>query len=946
LASKINKNKVIAAAQKYVQKGQYDKAIREYSRIVEEDPRDVRIWLKIGDLHAKKNAKPEAVETYSKVAEFYSEQGFYLKSVAVYKQILKIDGSLVEINLRLAELYKQLGLLSDAMQQYEQVSNHYHQSGRTREALAALRQIVELDPENVASRIKLAELYSKESMRDEAVEEFAKAADYLRAENRIDDFVKVAERLVFHQSDNISIVKELAGIYLRKRDARRALQKLQLAFKADPRDTETLEMLARAFEDLGQVAKTVSVLKEVANVYAENGQTNKQRETFQRILNLSPNDEDAHKFLGGQQVGQQVPQPPVYEQPPPPQAPPVYEQPPPPQAPPPQGYDGFDEFRHAPQGREDPEFSSPVEEYTTGQVDKYTTGEAYSEPVAGHDYPGEYQANQPEHYEAPEHLDDAAVFDEPFQDIPDDAAGWQQEDYGGDAGYAQPEAVEAYPDLQAEVAKIITEADVYLKYGLQEKAIDHLLQVFDSDPHNLDVHLKLREIYVQMGRYRDAARELYILGQMYSEADRRQAAEFLNEALELDPDNREARMLLGTLEGSLPEAPTGAPYELDDDYDDVEPIDLDAADIVEEIPIDSVDLLEASSVTPMEAELDVPEGPSTEPGRGWPTDRAGSEVEFSDDLSAPDDFSVPDTLSGRQQGSGVIEVHGETIDTLGGGTPASEVIELGGTGRLSDSQARAHLEEESPKIEDDLEEAEFFIQQNLLTEARGILDELVSKAPNHPLVRSKLAELEALEGQSFGEAEEEIVDEEPTNLAQELAFDDVEEFDLPEEEANFSVEDVFEEFKRGSDAAGSEEDSDTHYDLGIAYREMGLLDDAITEFKVAMRSRDKEVLCHMMIGLCYIEKDMLSESISQFKTGLYVEGITERETIALYFELGQAYEHLEDYREALYYYEKVAKKDSRFREVGKRIEEIQTKEGRSQKGKNPDDDHPTPPKMA
>ena len=34
-------------------------------------------------------------------------------------------------------------------------------------------------------------------------------------------------------------------------------------------------------------------------------------------------------------------------------------------------------------------------------------------------------------------------------------------------------------------------------------AIDHLLQVFDSDPHNVDVHLKLREIYVHMGRYRD-----------------------------------------------------------------------------------------------------------------------------------------------------------------------------------------------------------------------------------------------------------------------------------------------------------------------------------------------------------------------------------------------------------------------------------------------------------
>ncbi len=197
MATKINKNKVIAAAQKLVQKGQHDKAIKEYAKIVEEDPRDVRIWLKIGDLYVKKGSTAEAVDTYSKVAEFYSEQGFYLKAVAVYKQFLKIDNDLVEINLRLAELYKQLGLLSDAMQQYEQVSNHYHKAGRTKEALAALRQIVDLDPHNVASRIKLAELYSKEQMREEAVEEFSKAADFLRAENRIDDFVKVAERLDF-----------------------------------------------------------------------------------------------------------------------------------------------------------------------------------------------------------------------------------------------------------------------------------------------------------------------------------------------------------------------------------------------------------------------------------------------------------------------------------------------------------------------------------------------------------------------------------------------------------------------------------------------------------------------------------------------------------------------------------------------------------------------------
>jgi 4-hydroxy-tetrahydrodipicolinate synthase len=62
LATKINKNKVIAAAQKLVQKGQHDKAIKEYAKIVEEDPRDVRIWLKIGDLYVKKGSTAEAIE--------------------------------------------------------------------------------------------------------------------------------------------------------------------------------------------------------------------------------------------------------------------------------------------------------------------------------------------------------------------------------------------------------------------------------------------------------------------------------------------------------------------------------------------------------------------------------------------------------------------------------------------------------------------------------------------------------------------------------------------------------------------------------------------------------------------------------------------------------------------------------------------------------------------
>src|SRR6201987_1208369 len=114
------------AARKFVDKGQIDKAGKEYLRIVQEDPKDVRIWLKIGDLYARKNAKQDAIETYLKVARFYHEQGFFLKAVAVYKQILKLDPRLVDVILKLAELYCPLGLMSDAVQHYEYGPPPFH----------------------------------------------------------------------------------------------------------------------------------------------------------------------------------------------------------------------------------------------------------------------------------------------------------------------------------------------------------------------------------------------------------------------------------------------------------------------------------------------------------------------------------------------------------------------------------------------------------------------------------------------------------------------------------------------------------------------------------------------------------------------------------------------------------------------------------------------------
>ena len=136
------------------------------------------------------------------------------------------------------------------------------------------------------------------------------------------------------------------------------------------------------------------------------------------------------------------------------------------------------------------------------------------------------------------------------------------------------------------------------------------------------------------------------------------------------------------------------------------------------------------------------------------------------------------------------------------------------------------------------------------------------------------------------------------------------------------VEQVFEQFKKGVSEQIGMGDSETHFDLGIAYKEMGLIDDAAKEFELAMANPQRECLCHTMIGLCRIEQGRVSEAIGHYKKGLYVGNKTAAEEIGLYYELAVAYQALDDPQEAIYYLQKVVKRDVTFRDGKARLDEL------------------------
>ena len=1046
-----NKDKLIAGAQKLVEKGQFDKAIKEYLKVVQTDDKDVRIWLKIGDLYAKLGKKQEASETYQKVAEFYSEQGFYLKSVAVYKQILKIDPRLIEVNQRLAELYKQLGLLSDAMQQYETVAAFFHKEGKTREALSALKQIVELDPETVANRIKLAELYSKEQMPREAIDEFTKAAEQLKESGRTDDYMKVAERLLFHSPDNRPVSKELARLYIEKSDPRRALPKLQVCFKADPRDTEVLSLLAKAFESLDQRSKSVSVLKELARILGENGDRQARDEVFRKILTLAPGDPDAEAALG---TG------------------------PPRKA------------GSAPAPLRPP----PLLASSAHQ----TLGETGSKPLMSAGWP-----NQPP--------PPAVVQDDPPADEFDErrpSVEPAEKPAPRATKPAQPQtavgklldASETGSTPQAtgdgeEVARILNETDVYIKYKLYAKAIEHVQRVFEHDPRHVEAREKLKALYLSVGKRDEAVLELWALAEQAEPGRQRR---FLREILELDPSHARAAAMLGEEPAAVRETtsakrrrteqPRGGGGENDEllDVDDLEELNDEEFDVAEpsqriQLPIGT----DADDASTLNERADALAGMAAPPNRddaGFGEDEVSVETEEPETASDEDDL-IPLVVdpaheraaAGASTSSGSDDVEdrfgfGGEEDARGGDQdrfsldsaesavepPAATIIppapkmpaspakperparSFRGREELSedhdvrtrfDDQAVKHMQAEAlfgssdseideselppvealkhgtatvpsaslprslanaptrteepqaakpvakpaakapatpatpakpmtpapmdtqadgrseTSLEDDLDEADFFIQQSLFDEARAILEALLERHPSHPLVGAKMRDLVAMESAAGGEtggppppsevgeigattldgSEPQQVIE--ADLSAELPDDlpGAVEDSSPRAMEPQGTEPAFEMTRKGVIEKGvTAEDFETHYDLGIAYKEMGLLDDAIAEFKLVMKDTAREVQCHLMIGLCCLEKGLQTEAIGHFKKGLYVEGISERESLSLYFELGQAYERLGDPREALYYYEKVVKRDPRFRNVEKLVEGLRS----------------------
>jgi tetratricopeptide (TPR) repeat protein len=145
--------------------------------------------------------------------------------------------------------------------------------------------------------------------------------------------------------------------------------------------------------------------------------------------------------------------------------------------------------------------------------------------------------------------------------------------------------------------------------------------------------------------------------------------------------------------------------------------------------------------------------------------------------------------------------------------------------------------------------------------------------------------------------------------------------------------DIFNEFKKGLEKELEDEDYETHYNLGIAYKEMGLIDDAIREFQASLKDPKRFVHSANMLGVCYLEKGLYPLAIDVLKNAIEKMEDRGESYWAMKYDLANAYDKNDDTKEAFELFMQVYGWNSKFRAVSDKIDHLKASmaEGAEQK---------------
>ena len=963
----VKRDQIIQEAEKLAARGKLDAAIKEYKRAVDQAPSDTNALNRLGDLLVRVTRIPEAIEVYQRIAEHFAQDGFFLKSIAIYKKVNRLDPRRTETYEKLADLYFKQGLVVEGRQQLVTLADWFLRSKQPQEAVRVYRRLVELEPSNFQARAKLVDLSVQlgdvatvaseidtlgrsllsRSMLDEALKLYHRALDLgpeqagfvapciealvgagrqnqaaelskkalaipnpgvelqragaraLAEAGELEEARRLADDLMSSAGDRTDIIQVVADVMIRAgdvgeakeqllpiidrllkvRDVARAATLVKKLMTREPGDAQVLERAFKVFEQQDDADMIQSIGTALADAYVRDGRRTEAIPLYRRLASGGPANPLFAKRLA--ELGGAAPEP----------APATA----PEEAAPPVPPDDEVEFV-------DVEFGGPA------------SGEHAPIPAAAPPAP----IPVPPREEAPRK----------------------------DAGLTEPSLSPTNAD------ELYAEAVVFAKYGLTDKAIAHLQRLLSLDPS----HERGRELLASLG-----GGDFVEVEAPTPEAPLPPVADagiaFAAPPAAIHDRNGSAGGGFNPFSNAIP-LPSAAPPDAGRGSEAPPPLDLS-------LPVPGLDLSVLGAPAPRDAA----------PARKKAARPAPAEPKAAEPLPSFDDMVVPPPSKPplgkekRRPPTGAIRL--DNLEAMLGlrapvvaPPPATEPRSAPAPApsrRPSPEPvaARAPLPEipaapEPPEVLDEamelvevdevlsgpskeqLGELDFFIQQGLLDDAAKVLSKMRGTFPGHPDVAARQAMLKARGWDEERPAaaastaadlfsEEEQFFDLAAELEKELADEEmVAEATGAGKGNDVSIEELFKEFQRGVAEQVQEEDYDTHFNLGLAYREMGLLDEAIGEFQLSAKSPDYLVESASMIGACFLDKGLPEQAAEWYQRALATSNLPIETEFGLRYELGRAHEQAGNTAAALACFSEVLAVNPAFRDVVERVSKLRS----------------------
>lgn len=490
-----DKGLIIKEAQKYLSRGQIDRAIEEWEKLVKDYP-DGNVYNTIGDLYLKKGDKKVAIDFYHRSADFFRKEGFSLKALALYKKIINLNISDSAALIALGELSEEKGLTTDATKYYLAATDSLLKENRKNEIVEIYKRIINLSPSNIPLREKIAGLFLKEGLTYDALTEYLNIAKYYEEKNNLEQAKDYLNRAFEINPSDRDTLKRLADLMEKSGVTSEAIKYLERLLGVSPDDSESLIKCAILLKRSGKYEDALIYLSKAIELEPSNIELYKLSGEIYLLLDNKPMAWDSFKRVVNTMIEEKRTD---------------------------EALEIIEQFRDV----------APLE-IGRLQISLYR---------AKGDREREFQSL----LFVADLLHDQGLGEEAIG-LYRDALRIHPDDLNLKRLLAERE-VKPSETEEKTAEELLIDADIFIKYSLFDEARAILEELKVKDPMNIEVHRRLKSLYLDSGDKEQAVTECLVLSEIFGrlgEMDKRDS--FLKEAFEISPDDPRLKERLALLE--------------------------------------------------------------------------------------------------------------------------------------------------------------------------------------------------------------------------------------------------------------------------------------------------------------------------------------------------------------------------------------------------------------